>query len=314
LNRILITGGTGFVGINLIKSILNYEDKSNIFLLVRRRPIKKFPFNEILKNIMIVDFNKSEEIKKTIKNINPNIIIHLAYSKESGVSIEKGNKEYFSNLKISHNIIDAARELSSLNKFIFIGSCDEYGIQAKPYKETMLEKPLTLYGKSKLVITQHLMTLNLTEGFPVSVVRPSVVYGPGQSTKMFLPFLASKIKKNLSLNMTLGDQFRDFIYISDLINVLLKLSLDSSIGNGEVINVSNGNSYSIKDVATKFANMIRPNGEILLNIGAIEYRKEEVMDYFVSNEKARNLLNWYPEVTLDTGLNNISKSFLKVDE
>jgi len=312
LSRILITGGSGFIGINLIKAILNYEDKSNIFLLLKRMPDKKVNFDQILNNIKIVNFNKIAEIKKTIKTINPNIIIHLAYSKEIEISHNEVKKEYFSNIKISHNIIEAARELNVFNKFIFIGSCDEYGIQPKPYQETMLGQPLTLYGISKLSITKSLMDLNLKEGFPVVVVRPSIVYGPGQSTKMFLPLLASKIKKNLSLNMTLGEQFRDFIYISDLINILLKLSLDRSLGNGEIINASYGSSYSIRDVAIKFANIIKPNGAVLLNIGAIKYRSEEVMDYFVSNEKAKNLLSWQPQVTLDMGLKNINESLRKI--
>ena len=153
------------------------------------------------------------------------------------------------------------------------------------------------------------MNLNFKEGFPAVVVRPSIVYGPGQSDKMFLPLLASRIKSNLSINMTLGEQFRDFIYISDVINILLRLSLNQRLGVGEIFNISYGKSYSIKNVATKFANILKPNGEDLLNIGAIKYRNKEVMNYFVSNEKAKNLLNWYPQVNLDTGLRNMNKSY-----
>jgi UDP-glucose 4-epimerase len=305
----LITGGSGFIGFNFVNAILKYEDQSNIFLLQRRTSRKKSVFDGILNNIKIVDFNKIDVIKKTIKNINPNIIIHLAYSKEIDISENESHEEYLSNLKISHNIIEAARELSFLDKFIFLGSCDEYGIQSEPFQENMSEKPLTSYGASKLSITKTLMNLNFKEGFPAVVVRPSIVYGPGQSDKMFLPLLASRIKSNLSINMTLGEQFRDFIYISDVINILLRLSLNQRLGVGEIFNISYGKSYSIKNVATKFANILKPNGEDLLNIGAIKYRNKEVMNYFVSNEKAKNLLNWYPQVNLDTGLRNMNKSY-----
>ena len=128
-----------------------------------------------------------ESLKKTVFKIDPNIIIHLAYLKNRDDQSDILNHEYYLNLQISSNIIQSSRLLSSLEKFIFFGSCDEYGIQNEPYREDQLEQPLTSYGLSKLSITKMLKALYYKENFPSLIIRPSVVYGEGQETKCFYP-------------------------------------------------------------------------------------------------------------------------------
>ena len=314
MTRILITGGNGFVGENLIKAILKNKQNSKIYVLLRRKPCQSIFFEQMPGDMYIVDFSKIAEIKKVVKDVNPHVIIHLAYSKSRDIVGDGVGTAYFENLQISFNLIESARELRSLSKFIFLGSCDEYGIQNTPYTETLPEHPLTSYGLSKLSITKYLLALYIKEGFPVVVLRPSVIYGVGQGEDMFLPLLAYKVKNNLSFKMTSGTQYRDFIFIDDLVDIIILISFNFDKGLGEIVNVSYGVSHSIKEVAIKFANMIRPNGEVLLNIGAIDYRTAEVMNYFVSNEKATNLFDWHPKTSLDIGLKDIVLSLGKDNE
>ena len=155
------------------------------------------------------------------------------------------------------------------------------------------------------------MSLYLNEKFPSVVIRPSVVYGEGQGMDMFLPSLASSIINRSNFNMTKGNQYRDFIYINDLIDaILLVLEYFEAI-TGEVINISYGESYRLASVAKKFANMITPNGDSFLNIGVNSYRKSEVMDYHVSNIKAKKILHWYPKINLESGMKKVLLSLKK---
>ena len=116
MTRILITGANGFIGKNLIKSLLRDESKYEIHTILRDP-------NAIIDNIenkYFVDLTNLESLKKTVFKIDPNIIIHLAYLKNRDDQSDILNHEYYLNLQISSNIIQSSRLLSSLEKFIFL--------------------------------------------------------------------------------------------------------------------------------------------------------------------------------------------------
>lgn len=303
--KVLVTGANGFIGKNLIKTLSQYGNKFEIHGISRENNVG----SKNSQKIHLVDLTNLNFLKKVVMDIDPNIIIHLAYSKQRNEKFGISNQTYLLNLKISSNIIEASRTLKSLKKFIFFGSCDEYGIQKNSFKENQLEQPLTSYGLSKLSITKKLKSLYLKENYPSVIIRPSVVYGEGQDESMFLPSLANSIRKEKNFKMTMGEQYRDYIYIDDLIEAIILLFNNKNLDLGEIINISYGESYQIKKIAIKLANLIKKDGELLLKIGSIPYRNTEVMNYYTSNQKAKDLLDWYPKTTLEEGLKKIALSF-----
>ena len=304
--KVLVTGANGFIGKNLVNALSQYGNKFEIHSISRENNVS----SKNSQKIHLVDLTNLNFLKLVVMNIEPNIIIHLAYSKQRNDKIEISNQTYLSNLQISSNIIEASRNLKSLKKFIFFGSCDEYGIQKNSFKENQLERPLTSYGLSKLSITKKLKALYLKENYPSVIIRPSVVYGEGQDESMFLPSLANSIRKEKNFKMTMGEQYRDYIYIDDLIEAIIILINNKNLGVGDIFNITYGKSYQIKNIAIKLANLIKKDGELLLKFGGIDYRKTEVMNYFTSNQKAKNLLGWHPKTNLEVGLKNIASSFL----
>ena len=306
MTRILVTGADGFVGKNFVKALLQNDNKFEIHTISRKNNVN---INKN-QNINFVDLVNLNYLKQIVMNINPNIVVHLAYSKKRTENIEIVNQDYFLNLQISLNIIQSTRFLNSLDKFIFFGSCDEYGLQNKSFEENQLEQPLTSYGLSKLSITKILNALYFKENYPSVIIRPSVVYGKGQDKNMFIPSLADSIRKGENFKMTMGEQYRDYIYIDDLIEAIIILINNKNLGVGDIFNITYGKSYQIKNIAIKLANLIKKDGELLLKFGGIDYRKTEVMNYFTSNQKAKNLLGWHPKTNLEVGLKNIASSFL----
>lgn len=303
--KVLVTGANGFIGKNLVKALSQYGNKFEIHSISRENNVS----SKNSQKIHLVDLTNLNFLKQVVMNIDPNIIIHLAYSKQRNEKIGISNQIYLLNLQISSNIIEASRTLKSLKKFIFFGSCDEYGIQKNSFKENQLERPLTSYGLSKLSITKKLKALYLKENYPSVIIRPSVVYGEGQDESMFLPSLANSIRKEKNFKMTMGEQYRDYIYIDDLIEAIILLLNNKNLDLGEIINISYGESYQIKKIAIKLANLIKKDGELLLRMGSIPYRKTEVMNYYTSNQKAKDLLDWYPKTTLEEGLKKIALFF-----
>ena len=154
-----------------------------------------------------------------------------------------------------------------------------------------------------------LKALYYKENFPSLIIRPSVVYGEGQETKMFLPALANAVKNNISFDMTMGEQYRDYIYVEDLVEAIIILLSKKNLKLGEIINITYGKSFKLKEIAVKLANFIYDNGESILKIGNIDYRDTEVMNYHTSNKKVKDLLGWYPKTNLTIGLKKFSSLF-----
>lgn len=134
---------------------------------------------------------------------------------------------------------------------------------------------------------------------PVTVLRPSVAYGPGQREDMFLPALICALLRGEPFPMTAGEQTRDFIYISDLVEALGLAGLDDAT-NGEVINIGGGSAIRITDLVDKVELMTQSHG--MARRGAVDYRPGEAMRYLLDISKSARLLGWYPSTPLEQGL------------
>ena len=106
--------------------------------------------------------------------------------------------------------------------------------------------------------------------------------------------------------MTSGEQTRDFIYIDDLVNAYIKAGI-SEKQFGEIFNIGLGKSYRIRDVAYRIASFFKKDS--FLKIGAKDYRKAEIMSYYVDISRAKNYLKWIPEIGIDEGLKKTIESY-----
>ncbi len=296
--HVLVTGANGFVGRALCEALIN--NNIRVSAIVRSLVEGKMPLGEIYQ----IDLTDSVRVKKLFRILQPDFVIHLAGSKNRSLHSEDFNKIYTNNVLISMNVIDACLSLPNFDRLVFIGSCDEYGDINPPYCETQKELATNAYGLSKLAITQVLSGLFISNKLPSVVLRPSVIYGAGQGNEMFLSALIHTLLLKKDFLMTEGEQKRDFVYIKDVINAIIKaINADRSI-NGKVINIGSGIAYKIKDIAMLTSSIIDGNGDYdqYLKFGAYSYRANEVMNYSVSTVYAVELLNWKAEISLKAGL------------
>jgi len=291
---VLVTGANGFIGRHLCKK-LSFLGCS-VVGLGRTKEIK----NPFINKQYIVDMSDEEYLDKIIMEISPDIVIHLAGEKFN--NSDYGYKSsYKNNIRGSINLILSCKNLKNLKSFISIGSCEEYGQQNVPFNEKLRELPNSSYGCSKLSVTQFLQSLSRSFGFPCLIIRPSVIYGPGQSSGMFIPSLINNLLKGHEFDMTLGEQTRDFVFVDDLVESII-LSCSVKFLNASLVNVSSGEGVYIKDVAKMIANLITPESIDLINFGAKSYGECETMDYYASNSVAYDLLNWKPKLSLEAGV------------
>jgi nucleoside-diphosphate-sugar epimerase len=295
-SRFLVIGANGFIG-------------SHLCTLMNKMGIKPFKlvrttfsaFHDEGTSIEI-DLTDRSLVIETITRLKPDYVVHLAGSKNRNIDTHSFRQLHDENLSISLNIIEASLAHPSLKKFIFLGSCDEYGVSQIPFNELQQENPTSPYGLSKLAITKFLSALKFSRHFPSIVLRPAVVYGPNQGDEMFLSGLIQSLLAGNEYQMTSGEQRRDFIYVDDVVEAILDSLFCPITSEGIAVNVGSGSSLSIANVAYQVAEMIHPDKCKLLKLGAVPYRCNEVMTYAVDIQRAKKLLCWQPSTSLEQGL------------
>jgi len=303
-SHILITGANGFVGRHLSKKLL--ASGARVSELIRSTELLPY---EVVKEQYLLDLVDSAKVMDLFTHLEPDYVIHLAGLKTRVNDTSQFFETYNENLSMSLNVIGACRSLASFKKLIFIGTSEEYGQALTPYEENQKELPTSAYGLSKLAVTQILSALFHSQQFPSVVLRPTVIYGPGQGEDMFLPALVQSLLAGKDFAMTAGEQRRDFIYIDDVVDAIIKALNANERANGKIVNIGAGVSYQIKEIAALVENLINPATGDLIKFGAVLYRPNEVMDYSVVITRAKELLDWHPSTTLEEGIRHVVTQF-----
>jgi nucleoside-diphosphate-sugar epimerase len=294
--HILITGSNGFVGRHLSAAILKTGAK--LTQLVRTSE----PSSNRESVQIAVDLRNRNRVTEIFSALQPDYVIHLASEKNRNDICVQFRDSYDRNLSISLNVIEACLALPKFQRLVFLGSCDEYGHKSSPFDEMQRETPLNSYGLSKLTTTKILLGLYQSCQFPSIVLRPTVIYGPSQGDEMFLSALIQSLMVQKDFAMTYGEQYRDFVYIDDVVDAIIKSLTEHSKLNGTVVNIGAGFSWQVKNIATLVANSIHPDANNHLKFGVVPYRPTEVMKYAVNIARAEKLLGWQPTTKLEKGL------------
>ncbi len=282
--NILILGGSGFLGFNVTKRLSKIKFYKLDVLTKKINHKKKF------KNVNYIyaDLTSIKKLKN-IKNKRYNYIINL-----SG-NIDHKNKSQ--TLKAHYNglinILETI-DIKALDLFIQIGSSLEYGKKKSPQKESFNCNPISFYGKTKykasLILNKYLNKF--------IILRPYQIYGPHQKDNRLIPTAIKSCINNKVFPCTDGNQLRDFLYVDDFTNLILKL-LKKKQHKSNIFNVGSGNPIKVKKVIS-LINEITKKGKPLF--GKIKMRKDEIKKLFPNIERLKKELNWKPKINIKTGL------------
>lgn len=293
--RVLVTGGNGFIGSHLTSSLVDLN--SEVYIITRSNDTKNI--SEILDKIKFfkADLTDYQKLNKTIKDIQPEVIFHLASDVNASRDISLLHQSIDNNLNGTINLLNS---LNSINYKVFVnvGTCEEYGNAKTPFTEDISPIPVSPYSTSKVATTYYCKMLHETQKFPIVMLRPFLTYGPRQVNKMFIPSLIINALQNKDFRMTKGEQTREFNYVDDIVDGMLKSAL-SKKAIGEIINIGNGKEYRIINVAKKILEVIDSKSKLDTSL---PYRPGETMHFYCSNKKAKDLLDWKPSTSLEEGL------------
>jgi nucleoside-diphosphate-sugar epimerase len=300
-NKILILGGSGFVGKHLVNSflLLGWEVTSVNYK-------KTFDYLDKVTCIQM-DLSIKSELYK-IANTEYDYIVNLTGYIDHSNYFNGGQMIINNHLTTLYNIVNTISR-KKLKRFIHIGSSDEYGNITAPQSESMQCLPFSPYSYSKFSATNFLLMLHLNEKFPVTIIRPFLIYGPGQDVSRFLPQLINAcLNKNNHFQMTKGEQLRDYCYISDVINAII-LIINSKKFIGDIVNIGSGIPISIKSVTELVCSIFGVNHNFIID--TLPYRENENMALFADITKITNGIGWSPKITINEGLTLTINNLIK---
>lgn len=312
--RVLVTGGAGFLGRHVI-ALLNDAGVTPVAtVLPGEEPPARLDRGDGQTPCALdaewrhLDLTDAVATRELLRDCEPHAILHLAAHISGERSYENAETAFRVNLAATHDLLMAAGTLlPGLRRFVLIGSAEEYGnAPSLPITEDEPIAPISPYSASKAAATQFALLYHRLFELPVTVLRPFIVYGPGQSPAMMLPQLISTALRGENFPMTPGEQTRDFVYVGDAADAVLRAAF-SPAAIGEVFNICSGVEHSILSVARQILEAMESNIQLLA--GALPYRANEAMRLVGSPEKARRLLGWIPRIELPDGVRRTITSF-----
>lgn len=281
--RILVTGGTGFIGRYVVRAL---EARG-------ARPVVTTSGEAAATSgsngHIGLDLTSASMTRQVIERIRPEAVLHLGGLTGGGHSEERYHAV---NYLGTVNLLEALAG-SGVERVVLLGSAAEYGPQPVPFRETMELRPVSPYAASKARANEYALERSRDGGVPVTVLRVFTAYGIGQPRKMFLSQLIASALLNQHFKMSDGLQKRDFVYVEDVAAAILS-SLTARNAVGRVINIAGGRGVALRDLAARVWHICDADPE-RLEIGVRTKTDDDAFDTEADISLAAELLGWRPQ-------------------
>jgi dTDP-glucose 4,6-dehydratase len=308
MKKIIITGGLGFIGSNLIEllikkkySVINIDKvtySSNFYNVKRYKDSKNYKFIKC-------DIG-NKKIKKILLKYKPICIFNLAAETHVDRSIDNPNNFIQSNIVSVFKLLEYFKEYSKKykSKLIHISTDEVYGdILLGRSSENYPYNPSSPYAASKAASDHLVNSYVKTYNLPAIITNCSNNYGPKQHPEKLIP----KIIYNIINNKTVpiygtGKNSREWIYVKDHCEALLKIFLKGKIG--EFYNIGSNNNLNnlnvTKEILSYAQKLIKIGNKVKINF--VKDRPGHDMRYALDSSKIKKQIGWYPKTTFKKGI------------
>jgi dTDP-glucose 4,6-dehydratase len=314
LRAILVTGGCGFIGSNFINHFAKAHPEVHVY------NVDKLDYCANEKSVEVRTASNYTLIRGDI--CNTDLIMHilnthnidtiLNFAAQSHVDNSFGNSMTFTRTNVlgTHNLLECARVYGKIEKFIHVSTDEVYGeVDASQGEEAVLN-PTNPYAATKaaaeFIVKSYAMSFHL----PCVITRGNNVYGPYQYPEKVIPrftmLLHSGEKMTIQGN---GANARTFIHAFDVAKAFT-LVVEKGI-LGEIYNIGTRDEYSVKDIATRLAKIIKPNEPVDNLVTYIPDRDFNDQRYDINSTKLQEL-GWRQEINFEEGLLQTVKWYTEV--
>ena len=292
--KILLTGSSGFIGSHISPILVNN--------------FELFHLKSDLKNYV--------SVQNEVKNISPDIIIHLAARTEVEKSFYEQTEFSEVNYVGTVNLIEAATTIKNLKNFIFASTMEVYGWQPISdevkinkipknfisFDENTQPNPNAPYAVAKYACEKYLQYAQRSMGLPYTIIRQTNSYGRKDNNFFVTEQIITQMLANKKeINLGYGEPYRNFLYIDDLLNAWTTIINNYELGNkGYILTLGPDNPIKIMDYANTIAQKLNWSGKI--NWNTKPKRPGEIYYLNSNHNLITNLVGWKPTISLDEGL------------
>jgi len=297
MKKIFVTGGTGFIGSNLIEKLSKTEEY-DIYALVRYISNRTPSFPENVK-VVYGDLRDGLMIKKIIKNISPEIVLHLGAISPVQHSFGHSQEVMETNFIGTINLAESNLENSNLKKFIMAGTSEMYGNNYyNPIRETDKLCPNQPYAISKVASYNYLSYLKEAYNFPSCVVRPFNTYGRTENFNFVTERIIYQMLTSKIVNLGDPSPIRDLLYVDDHVDGYMSILESQHLP--DTVNLCTGKETSIEELTFLIQDKLNFKGTVSWN--KTMKRPTEIYYLVGDNSLAYTFLKWKPKIDLNTGL------------
>ena len=311
--RILVLGASGFIG-RWVARLLS-QAGADLLLGIRddHHATEIFQQFDVNGRLVQLDLNDMGATADRIGKLQPTMTFNLA-----GYGVSPTERDETIADRINHRLLATLCECIAEARdpnwpgqhLVHVGSALEYGTISGDLSEDSTPNPTTIYGRSKLDGTRVVTRCSRSLGIRGVTARLFTIYGPGEKDPgRLLPSLLRIAECDESLSLTAGTQTRDFTYVQDVAEGLLRLGTASIRPGNEVVNLATGNLHTVRTFAESAAAIARIS-DSRLQFGTTPVRPEEMSHDNVAVALLDRLLDWRPRTTIPEGI-RLTMEFLQ---
>ena len=312
LNKILVTGGAGFIGSHITDKLLSLGYEVTVLDNFDTGKEENLSLNTG-KNLKIVrgDIRDIKLLQSLLKDNDA--VFHEAAIASVSISVQDPLLSNEVNVTGTLNVLKASVDCG-IKRFIFASSAAVYGDSDESLKkETMILNPRSPYGTTKLSAESYARVFYKAYGLETVALRYFNVYGPrqrfdknsayGGAVTIFINRLLSDLPPIINGD---GEQTRDFVYIDDIVNANI-LALTAKDAPGEALNIGTGKNVSVNKTAELIKNLL--NKQNIANVHG-PAKLTDIKHGYADITKAKKILNYVPNYQIETGLPNLINWYL----
>ena len=295
--EILVTGGCGFIGSEIVKQLSQIGASVTI---IDNLSSGKEKYIQGLSNVKLItaDLLDNDAVRSAVKD--KEYVISNAALPFIPDSYYLPKKFFDVNVNATISLALAVIKEKKTKRFVHISSSEIYGTARYiPMDESHHTTPQSTYAVSKLAGERVVFTMHKEHNLPAVIIRPFNSFGPNITQPYIIPEIIRQIEKSDVIKLGNLNAKRDLTYVTDTARgIILSLVKEGIVG--EVINIGSQRSYSIKELVSLISEIM--GKEISLEVDPLRFRPYDVDTLICDYERATKLLGWKPEVTVKEGL------------
>jgi NAD dependent epimerase/dehydratase len=302
--KVLVTGAGGFIGSHLVEALMlkgaevtamiHYNSRSDWGNLEHLSREQKKNLDIAAGNIEDSDFVAHQVRGK-------DVVFHLAALIGIPYSYEAPRSYIQTNVAGTLNIMEAARRFE-IGRVVHTSTSETYGTAIyTPIDENHPLQAQSPYSASKIGADKIAESYYLSFGLPVTIIRPFNTYGPRQSARAVIPTIIIQALTRDEIRLGSLTPVRDLNYVEDTVHGFIKIAECEAI-SGQTINIGSGKGITIGDLAATILRLMSCGKPVTLDNERVRPPNSEVFELICDNEKARQLVGWYPQFSLEDGL------------